>query len=142
MGRVNLVRSGGGIVVKKQDNRWDVLLVRKRGASMWTLPKGHLEEKEGEEEAARREVEEETGCRVVVGPRIGEISFTYERDGRCFEEHVSFYLMEAGEEGPIKTEEEIAETRWFDFPSALGALTYENERNILRQAWECLDAGR
>lgn len=142
MDGVNLVRSSGGVVVKNQDNQWNVLLVRKKGALVWTLPKGHLEKKEEEEEAARREVEEETGCRVMVGPRIGEIFFTYERNGQCFEEHASFYLMEAREGGPIKAEEEIAETRWFDFPSALRALAYENERDILRQAQECLNARR
>lgn len=135
-----MVFSSGGVVVQKKETSWDVLLIRKRGSPFWTLPKGHLEEGEKEEDAALREVQEETGCAVQLGPRLGEIAFTYERDGRRFEEHATFYLMEVTEEGPSRAPEEVEETRWFDLSEAFQFLFYENERGVLRKAQEYLQA--
>lgn len=134
-----LVRSSGGVVVRKKNSSFQVLLIRKRGSSFWTLPKGHLEEGEKEEEAAAREVQEETGCFPRLGPRLGEISFTYERNGRIFEEHVTFYLMGVEEEGPRSAEEEVEEARWFELSEAPRFLFYENERFILSLAQRYLE---
>lgn len=136
---VTVVRSSGGVVVRKRNSSFEVLLIRKRKSSFWTLPKGHLEEGEGEEDAAVREVQEETGCFPRLGPRLGEISFTYERDGRLFEEHAAFYLMEGKGEGPRSAEEEVEEVRWFDLSQAFRLLFYENEQRILALARKYLE---
>lgn len=137
---VTLVRSSGGVVVRKRDTSFEVLLVRKRHASFWTLPKGHLEEGEKEEEAALREVQEETGYFPRLGPKLGEIAFTYERNGRRFEEHVTFYLMGEDGAGSRSAEEEIEEVRWFALSEAASFLAYENERRMLALAREYLEA--
>ncbi|WP_017873587.1 NUDIX domain-containing protein [Candidatus Caldatribacterium saccharofermentans] len=137
-----LVRSSGGVVVQRKGSSFEVLLIRKRGSPFWTLPKGHLEGGESEEAAALREVAEETGCVPRLGPRIGEIAFTYERNGRLFEEHAAFYLMEAMTRGSLPPQDEVEEVRWVDLAQALDLLHYENERGILKRAQEYLEAQR
>lgn len=139
---VTVVRSGGGVVVRRVNASFEVLLIRKRGSSFWTLPKGHLEEGEREEEAAIREIHEETGYVPRLGPKLGEISYTYERDNRVFEEHVTFYLAEVEREGVWTAEEEVAEVRWFPLAEASSFLFYENERRILSLAREYLERER
>ncbi|MCS7242749.1 MAG: NUDIX domain-containing protein [Candidatus Caldatribacterium sp.] len=135
---VVIVRSSGGVVVRKANASFEVLLIRKRNASFWTLPKGHLEKGEKEEEAAIREIREETGYVPRLGPKLGEISYTYERDNRVFEEHVLFYLAEAEKEEARVAEGEVAEVRWFPLAKALSLLFYENEQHILSLAQEYL----
>jgi 8-oxo-dGTP pyrophosphatase MutT (NUDIX family) len=60
--------SAGGIVV---DRGGRLALVRERGKSGWTLPKGRLESRESLEEAALREVLEETGIRARIAGYVG-----------------------------------------------------------------------
>uniref|UniRef100_A0A7V3YFU5 NUDIX domain-containing protein n=1 Tax=Candidatus Caldatribacterium californiense TaxID=1454726 RepID=A0A7V3YFU5_9BACT len=137
-----LVRSSGGVVVQRKGSSFEVLLIRKQGSPFWTLPKGHLEEGESEEAAALREVAEETGCVPRLGPKLGEIAFTYERNGRLFEEHATFYLMEAMTQGVLPPQDEVEEVRWVDLAQAPDLLHYENERDILKKAQEHLEAQR
>lgn len=137
--KATVVRSSGGVVVRKMRSSCEVLLIRKHNSSFWTLPKGHLEEGEREEEAAIREVCEETGYVPRLGPRLGEIAYTYERNNRLFEEHVTFYLMGVEREGTRTAKEEVAEVRWFSLHEAPSFLFYENERRILSLAQEHLE---
>ena len=92
------VHSKWGIVVRQNNGKWEVLLVKKSDSGIWTLPKGHREKGEKEEETASREVEEETGYRVKLGPRVGEISFRYVRDCQLFQEVASFFLIGSSRE--------------------------------------------
>mgnify|MGYP001163396483 FL=1 len=132
------VHSSGGIVVRQNNGKWEVLLVKKSDSGIWTLPKGHREKGEKEEETASREVEEETGYRVKLGPRVGEISFRYVRDCQLFREVASFFLMEVAGKGKGK-EGEIEEVRWFSLDKALQALSYDNEKELIGKAWKLLE---
>jgi len=133
------VYSSGGLVVRKNDSQWQVLLVKKNDSGLWTLPKGHKEKGEREEETACREVEEETGYKVKLGPRVGEISFSYVRNYQPFREIASFFLMEVAGEGEKEEEGEIAEVKWFPISEALRVLNYDNERSLVGKALELLE---
>ncbi|MEN3202127.1 MAG: NUDIX domain-containing protein [Atribacterota bacterium] len=137
--KATVVRSSGGVVIRKRCSSFEVLLIRKHNSSFWTLPKGHLEEGEREEEAAIREVREETGCVPRLGPKLGEIAYTYERNSHLFEEHVTFYLMGVEREGTRTAKEEVAEVQWFPLHEVPSFLFYENERHILSLAQEYLE---
>jgi len=127
------VHSSGGLVVRKNNGQWQVLLVKKSSSGLWTLPKGHKEKGEREEETASREVEEETGYKVKLGPRIGEISFRYTRNGQAFREIASFFLMEVTGEGRKEEEGEIEEVKWYSLDEALQALHYDNEKSLIHE---------
>lgn len=58
--------AAGGVVVRAEGTALLVALVREGPAESYVLPKGHVEPGEGLDEAARREIEEETGLRNLV----------------------------------------------------------------------------
>lgn len=130
------VYSSGGVVLRKRGETVEVLLVQKRDSGVWTLPKGHLDDGETEAEAAEREVHEETGYKVSLREKIGEIQFTYRRNGECFEEIASFFLMDPVEAGRKEEEQEIGEVSWFSLPQALTVMQYENEKKIVIKGGE------
>jgi uncharacterized protein with ATP-grasp and redox domains/8-oxo-dGTP pyrophosphatase MutT (NUDIX family) len=132
------VHSSGGLVVRRNNGKWQVLLVKKSDSGLWTLPKGHKEKGEKEEETASREVEEETGYKVKIGPRVGEISFRYTRDSQTFRETASFFLMEVVGEGK-REEAEIEEVEWRSLDDALQILHYDNEKNLINKLKKLLE---
>ena len=101
--------AAGGLVVNENN---DVLLIFRRGC--WDLPKGKLDQGEDWDQAAKREVEEETGVRVKeLGDLLHTTFYTFQRKGRDTLKETRWYLMKGGE-GDLKpqVEEDIQEVRW------------------------------
>jgi|SRR5579884_1761445 len=117
-----MIRSAGGIVVRGER----VLLVHRDRYDDWSLPKGKLEQGESWEEAALREVREETGLRCELGAYLG--TTTYAHGGEPKE--VRWWAMTApGEPGPS---DEVDEVRWATLDEAALLLSYEGERELLK----------
>ena len=130
--------AAGGVLISARDNRYDVCLVRRgrHQRQAWCLPKGHLEAGEDAAAAARREVQEETGWSGEVLQPLASISYQFTAPGGgLISKTVSFFLMRATAEtqGPRDTQE-VEEARWMALDEAIRLATYENERQILRQA--------
>ena len=118
------VRAAGGVVLR----HGSVLIVHRPEYDDWTLPKGKLDPGESWEEAARREVEEETCLRCEPGDGVGR---TYYEDARGRAKEVRYYLMEAqGEPAPCN---EVDDVRWVPLEDAPAALTYERDRDLVTQ---------
>jgi 8-oxo-dGTP pyrophosphatase MutT (NUDIX family) len=116
-----VIRAAGGVIVR--DGR--VLLVHRQRYDDWSLPKGKLEAGESWEDAALREVWEETGLRGSLGASLG--STEYAPGGEAKE--VRWFRMEAdGEPGPT---DEVDEVRWVDLADAPALLSYDGERELL-----------
>ncbi|MEA3507274.1 MAG: NUDIX domain-containing protein, partial [Elusimicrobiota bacterium] len=85
--------SAGGLVT---DGDW-VLLIKSRPSvsekSFWTFPKGKIEIGETEEDAALREVEEETGCRCRIVKKLGETHYHFRRENNLVIKKVTWFLM-------------------------------------------------
>jgi 8-oxo-dGTP diphosphatase len=117
------VRAAGGVV--RRDGR--IALVHRPGYDDWTLPKGKLDEGESFEDAALREVEEETGlhCRLVRElPAV-----RYEVKGRP--KVVRYWLMEVDAQTPFVVNDEVDELRWVDPAEARALLSYDRDRDLL-----------
>lgn len=118
----------GGIVYKIKNDHAVFLLVRpKKQPDEWVFPKGHIEPGERDVDAAVREVEEETGVAARVVAPVGTVEFDTDR------EHVRavFFLMEFIRLG---TAQERREMKWVPYAEALGMLTHESNRGLLRTA--------
>ena len=118
-----MIRAAGGVIVRGGD----VLLVHRPRYDDWTLPKGKLEPGESWEDAARREVEEETGLVCEPGDEVGR---THYHVGDKPKE-VRYFRMSA--EGEPRAQNEIDAVRWVPLGEAAALLTYERERELLKR---------
>jgi len=105
----------------------EVLLVHRQRYDDWTLPKGKLDPGEGFEEAALREVWEETGLSCSLGE---ELASTEYRDNKNRPKIVRYWLMEI-EGGDFEPNDEVDAVRWVALPEAAAALTYDRDRGVL-----------
>jgi 8-oxo-dGTP diphosphatase len=120
------IDAAGGVVVR--DGR--VLLVHRPRYDDWTFPKGKLDPGESFEEAAVREVEEETGLRCTLGDELP--STRYDVGGRP--KLVRYWLMTPESEAAFEPNDETDDLRWLEPEDAEGLLTYARDRFLLTSA--------
>ena len=135
--------SAGGAVVR--DNEVIVIVPVKRDANrrrVLGLPKGHLDDGETPEAAAKREVTEETGVTAELIDTLGDVEYTYERRGRRRAKRVAFYLFEYRSGSLEDHDQEIEAALWMPLQQAAEALTYPGEREIVRRALSRLSLDR
>ena len=116
-----VVRAAGGIVVRDGS----VLLVHRPKYDDWSFPKGKLEGNESWEEAAVREVEEETGLRCEVGDLVGSTRYFVLHGPK----EVRYYRMAAA--GEAHAQNEVDEVRWAPLDEARTLLTHDRDRKLL-----------
>jgi 8-oxo-dGTP pyrophosphatase MutT (NUDIX family) len=127
--------SAGGVVVR--DGQVVVIVPVKRdarGNRVLGLPKGHLDAGESAEEAATREVQEETGVTAELVEKLGEVRYQYERRGRRVSKRVAFFLFEYRSGDLADHDHEIEDARWMPLSEAVEALSYDGEREMVRRA--------
>lgn len=126
--------SAGGLVVDRSGPRPCAALIGRndrRGRLLWSLPKGHLEPGETAEEAARREVEEETGIRGRLLAHLGTIDFWFVAEGRRVHKTVHHYLFEAAGGALSDADAEVVEVAWVPLDEVTARLAYADERRLL-----------
>lgn len=122
------VMAAGGIVLRRGPAPL-IAVVRQRKRNEWVLPKGKLDDGETPQEAAYREVLEETGHDVAVHEFLGTL--VYQSGGRS--KVVHFWRMEAGG-GPIrKLMNDVKAVNWLTLDDAIARLSREYERAFLDQ---------
>lgn len=125
--------SAGGVVFK-DENVLLVLMKTLSGSEVWTFPKGHIEEGEKPQEAALREVFEETGvrCLIIDDNEFFVNSYSFIRDHKNIFKTVKWYLMKPVEEtGKILTPEEIKDVKWVSISDAKKLLSYESDKKMV-----------
>jgi 8-oxo-dGTP pyrophosphatase MutT (NUDIX family) len=122
------VRAAGGVVTRQAgDGAIEVVVVHRLAYGDWTFPKGKLHEGESCEEAALREVEEETRLRCRLGRELGSTRY-HDSQGRP--KTVRYWEMTVveGELGPAN---EVDDARWLPLAAARALLTYDRDLAIL-----------
>ncbi|MEA2412625.1 MAG: 8-oxo-dGTP diphosphatase [Thermoleophilaceae bacterium] len=117
------VLAAGGLVMR--DGR--VAVVHRPRYDDWSLPKGKLDAGESFEEAALREVEEETGLKCRLGGAIGDTSY---RDRKDRAKLVRYFEMEPTG-GEFTPNDEVDDLRWLAPEEAQGELTYDFDRELV-----------
>ena len=126
-------------MLRRRDASYDALLIG-RGAPprIWTLPKGHVEPRESHEQAALREVREETGCWGEIITKLNDISYWFYLNRTKHKKSVTFYLMRYLSGDTANHDHEVEEARWFDVQAAKKSLKYVNEKRLIDLALDHL----
>ena len=125
-------KSCGAVIFRKDTDGWNVLLIRHARGKHISFPKGHMEPGELESHTAEREVLEETGLKVKVDRRYrAENRYNIRTD---IQKLVVIFAAVTTQKEITPQPEEIAEAKWYPIEEALGRLTYERDRKILRAA--------
>ena len=118
------VNAAGGVVVRDGQ----VCLVHRPRYDDWTLPKGKLDDGESFEDAALREVWEETGLRCRLGEELEPVRY---RDNKGRRKLVRYWLMEVDDDEGFEPNSEVDEVRWVARSDAERLLTYEHDRGLV-----------
>ncbi|MFN8160512.1 MAG: NUDIX hydrolase [Solirubrobacterales bacterium] len=124
------VLAAGGVVVRGQGAARLVAVIHRPKYGDWTLPKGKLEPGEGFEDAALREVAEETGLRCKLGDELSRVGY---RDRRGRSKLVRYWRMDPGG-GSFAPNREVDELRWLDGDAAVSLLSYPHDAELVREA--------
>src|SRR6202022_1167764 len=137
--------SAGGLVVDGLDGPRDSQVaaligrIDRRGRTLWSLPKGHIELGETAEQTAIREVAEETGIQGSVLAALGRIDYWFFTEGRGGHNTLHHYLMRCSG-GQLSDEDvEVAEVAWVPIPELPSRLAYADERKLAEVADELID---
>ena len=119
------VEAAGGVVT---DAGGRVCLVHRPRYDDWSLPKGKLDPGETFEEAALREVEEETG---LVCTLAEELAPTEYRDRKNRPKVVRYWRMTVVEDPGFEPNDEVDELRWLDPADAIALVSYDHDKTLL-----------
>ena len=128
--------SAGGVVLDLESDPPAVALIARhdrRSRLLWSLPKGHVEEGETPEQAALREVHEETGLLGRIVAPLGVIDFWFVVEDKRIHKTVHHYVIEAVG-GELSDEDiEVEAVEWIPFPQVVRKLAYGDERRLVEK---------
>ena len=120
------VEAAGGVVL---DDEGRVVVVHRPRYGDWSLPKGKLDPGESFEDAALREVEEETGLRCSLGDELDPVRY---RDNKDRPKIVRYWLMSVEHDPGFVPNDEVDELRWVTPGEAAELLTYPHDAELVR----------
>jgi ADP-ribose pyrophosphatase YjhB (NUDIX family) len=137
-GRVPLRRveetSAGGLVLDERSSHANAALIARRdrrGRLLWSLPKGHVEGSETAEQAAVREVAEETGVTGKVIGRLGTIDFWFVAGRSRIHKTVHHFLLLRTDGELSDADVKVSAVAWVPLADVAERLAYADERRLL-----------
>jgi len=122
-----VIKAAGGILQRSTPRGDEVMIVYRKRHQDWTLPRGKVKDGESFQEAAMRQVLEETGCSCRIGNYLGTISYSDQGVPKV----VLFWKMTLVEDKAITGNEEIGQALWLQLPAAIERLTHAQEKALL-----------
>ena len=127
--------SAGAVISYENALGTPMFLVLHYPAGHWDFPKGAVEKGESEEQAAKREIFEETGLKIdsFLPDFRKEIEYHYRRQGQLAHKRVIFSLARSSSQ-KVRISFEHSGYDWLKFDQAMRRLTFENAREVLKEA--------
>ncbi len=132
-------KSAGAVLYKIEKDRINYLLLHKKKTphfnESWDFPKGNVEEKETEQDTARREIKEETGILDLsfMHSFRETLTFFYMRGSERVFKIVNVFLCKANESGIILSKEHDS-YKWCTYEEAINLASYKDSKEVLRKA--------
>jgi 8-oxo-dGTP pyrophosphatase MutT (NUDIX family) len=128
MSRTETVRAAGAVLWRRKHGETEVALVHRPKYDDWSFPKGKLDAGETHEDAAVREVEEETACRGALGIELASTSYV---DAKGRPKSVRYWTMELSTREPFVPNDEVDQVEWVDVDEAARRLSYDHDLDVL-----------
>ena len=122
------VEAAGGVILRDSERGSEVCVVHRPHREDWSLPKGKLDPGETFEQAALREVVEETGLTCRLGPELASTSY---EDQKGRPKVVRYWRMEVEHDPGFEPNDEVDELRWATRDEALALLSYPHDRDLI-----------
>jgi len=103
---------------------------------LWSLPKGHIEEGESPEQAAIREVAEETGITSSITKSLGVIDFWFMAGGKRIHKTVHHFMFTEVSGVLTPQVSEVDEVSWFPLAEIVDRLAYPDEKKLIARSGE------
>src|SRR6185369_4385313 len=138
--KVRNEHSSGGAVIALRDGQPHVALIATRGRTRWGLPKGAVAQGETSEQAALREVLEETGLEAEIVKPLDTIEYYFRAGDTLIRKRVDFYLMQyvGGKLTPQLTE--VDDVEWVELSESIQRASFESEKKLLSAALEQIES--
>ena len=131
MPRTRNEHSSGGAVIDLRDGAPFVAMIATRGRTRWGLPKGAVSAGETSEQAALREVQEETGLDAEIIGRLDTIEYFFRAGDK---KSVDFYLMHYVGGTLTPQLSEVDDVEWVPLPEAIQRASFDSEKKLLSSA--------
>jgi 8-oxo-dGTP diphosphatase len=126
------VVAAGALLWRKEKDGLKVLLIHRGRYDDWSWPKGKLDKGEGIAEAAVREIKEETGIKVSLGPKLFESKYTLANGSKKVVHYWSAKVSDkALKKQHFAPDEEVSSFQWVNVTDAKKMLTYEHDNDPL-----------
>jgi len=137
-----LAHSAGGVIYRLDGGRIWVALIATSGGTRWGLPKGHVSDGEAPSDAARREIEEETGLRGEVLQPLTTIEYWFRAGNTRIHKFVDLFLLRYLDGEVVPQEAEVDDARWFALEDAVGMASFPREQAVLLEVMELWRRGQ
>jgi 8-oxo-dGTP pyrophosphatase MutT (NUDIX family) len=132
--------SSGGAVIELRDGAPFVAMIATRGRSRWGLPKGAVSPGETSEQAALREVQEETGIDAEIIGHLDTIEYFFRAGDTLIKKSVDFYLMRYVGGTLTPQLSEVDDVEWVALAEAIQRSSFDSERKLLSLALEQIES--